>query len=60
MKNKIIDFFVDIVKEMKKVTWPKKEELKESTVIVIVACLVFSVFIYFVDQIIGQIVKIVL
>jgi preprotein translocase subunit SecE len=60
MKKKIIDFFVDIVKEMKKVTWPKKEELRESTIIVIVSCLIFSVFIYFVDQIIGQVVKIIL
>ena len=60
MKNKIIDFFVDIVKEMKKVTWPKKEELRESTIIVIVSCLIFSVFIYFIDQIIGQVVKIIL
>ncbi|HEY9187912.1 MAG TPA: preprotein translocase subunit SecE [Bacteroidota bacterium] len=60
MKKKIIDFFSDIVKEMKKVTWPKKEELRESTIIVIVSCLVISVFIYVVDQIIGQIVKILL
>ncbi len=60
MKKKIVDFFTDIVKEMKKVTWPKKEELRESTIIVIVSCLVFSVFIYFIDQIIGQIVKILL
>jgi preprotein translocase subunit SecE len=60
MKKKIVDFFVDIVKEMKKVTWPKKDELRESTVIVIVSCLIFSIFIYFIDQIIGQLVKIVL
>ena len=60
MKKKIVDFFADIVKEMKKVTWPKKEELRESTIIVIASCLVFSVFIYFVDQIIGQLVKILL
>ena len=60
MKKKIVDFFVDIVKEMKKVTWPKKDELRESTVIVNVSCLIFSIFIYFIDQIIGQLVKIVL
>jgi len=60
MKKKIIDFFVDIVKEMNKVTWPKKEELRESTVIVIASCVIFSIFVYFVDQIIGQIVKIIL
>jgi len=60
MKKKIIDFFVDIVKEMNKVTWPKKEELRESTIIVIASCVIFSIFVYFVDQIIGQLVKIVL
>ncbi len=31
MKEKIIGFFEDVVKEMKKVTWPTKAELKEST-----------------------------
>jgi preprotein translocase subunit SecE len=60
MKKKIVDFFTDVVKEMKKVTWPKKDELRESTIIVIVSCLVISVFIYFVDQVIGQIVKILM
>jgi preprotein translocase subunit SecE len=60
MKKKIIDFFNDVIKEMKKVTWPKKEELRESTIIVIVASLVISVFIYAVDFVIGQVVKILL
>jgi preprotein translocase subunit SecE len=31
MKEKIVNFFNDVVKEMKKVTWPTKDELKEST-----------------------------
>jgi preprotein translocase subunit SecE len=60
MKKKIIDFFYDVMKEMKKVTWPKKEELRESTIIVIVASLVISVFIYAVDFVIGQVVRILL
>jgi preprotein translocase subunit SecE len=60
MKKKIIDFFTDVIKEMKKVTWPKKDELRESTIIVIASCLIISVFIYFVDQIIGQLVKFIL
>jgi preprotein translocase subunit SecE len=49
MKDKIIEFFNGVVKEMKKVTWPTKEELKESTVIVIVVCLLIAVFTYAVD-----------
>ncbi len=51
MKEKIINFFSDVTKEMKKVTWPKKEELRESTVIVLVSCLIIGAFVYAVDTI---------
>jgi preprotein translocase subunit SecE len=54
MKEKIITFFQDVVKEMKKVTWPTKEELIESTKIVIVVCIVLAVFTYVIDMIISQ------
>jgi preprotein translocase subunit SecE len=50
MKDKIIGFFDDVVKEMKKVTWPSKAELKESTVVVIVVCLILAAFTYVVDM----------
>ncbi len=50
MKEKIINFVNDVVKEMKKVTWPTKEELKESTTIVIVLCLILALFTYIVDM----------
>lgn len=49
MKEKIIGFFNDVVKEMKKVTWPTKEELKESTTIVLVVCLILAAFTYAID-----------
>jgi preprotein translocase subunit SecE len=55
MKQKIIDFFQGVKKEMKKVTWPSKEELKESTAIVIVVCLLLALFTYAVDMSITQI-----
>jgi preprotein translocase subunit SecE len=57
MKEKIIGFFTDVVKEMKKVTWPTKEELKESTTIVIVVCLILAAFTYLIDMAITQIFK---
>lgn len=57
MKEKIIKFFDDVVKEMKKVTWPTKGELKESTTIVIVVCLVLAAFTYVIDMIINQVIK---
>lgn len=57
MKEKIIGFFNDVVKEMKKVTWPTKDELKESTMIVIVVCLILAVFTYLIDMGITQLFK---
>lgn len=57
MKDKIIGFFDDVVKEMKKVTWPTKEELKESTQVVIVVCLILAAFTYVVDMAIQVIFK---
>jgi len=57
MKDKIIKFFEDVVKEMKKVTWPTKHELMESTKVVIVVCLVLAGFTYAIDMIINQVLK---
>ena len=59
MKDKIINFFGDIVKEMKKVTWPKREELKESTMVVIATSLIFAAFVYVVDKIINEGLKVI-
>ena len=54
MKEKIIRYFDDVVKEMKKVTWPTKAELKESTNVVIVVCLLIAAFTYVVDMIVTK------
>ena len=57
MKEKIIAFFVDVYKEMSKVTWPKRDELQDSTVLVLVVCLIIAVFVYLVDTIVSQALK---
>jgi preprotein translocase subunit SecE len=54
MKEKIIGFFTDVVKEMNKVTWPRKDELRDSTVIVLVVCLILAGFVYVVDTGVSQ------
>ncbi len=50
MKDKIINFFVDIYREMKKVSWPKKQEIIDSTKIVIVTMIIFAVIVYVIDK----------
>lgn len=57
MKEKILGFFQDVSKEMKKVTWPTKEELKESTTIVIALSLILSLFTYVIDMLLNTIFK---
>jgi preprotein translocase subunit SecE len=60
MKEKIIGFFTDVVKEMSKVTWPRKEELQESTLLVLAVCLLIAGFVYVVDIAIGGIMRFIL
>jgi preprotein translocase subunit SecE len=57
MKDKILGFFTDVYKEMSKVTWPKRAELQDSTVLVLVVCLIIAAFVYLVDTIVSQALK---
>jgi len=40
------DFWRDTASEMKKVTWPARQEVVGTTVVVIVATIVFAVFLW--------------
>jgi preprotein translocase subunit SecE len=60
MKEKIIAFFTDVVKEMNKVTWPKKDELRDSTIVVLVACLFIAAFVYVVDLTVSGALRLIL
>jgi len=57
MFEKIGKFFSEIVAELKKVTWPTREELKESTKLVIIATFVVTVFVGLVDQVLTLIIR---
>ncbi|MEO6695761.1 MAG: preprotein translocase subunit SecE [Ignavibacteria bacterium] len=57
MKDKVINFFEDIFKELKKVSWPKKEELIDSTKVVIITMLISAVIVYIIDKGISEILK---
>ena len=45
--------------ELKKVTWPNKEELKEATRVVVIASIMLTIFIGIIDQILSSIIKLV-
>ncbi|MBH22477.1 MAG: preprotein translocase subunit SecE [Candidatus Marinimicrobia bacterium] len=58
--NKIKKFFSDVKFEMKKVSWPKWDELKGSTFIVISFSILISVFLFFIDRILTTVIQVVL
>jgi len=49
MIGKIKNFTNEVVKEMKKVSWPTREQLKESTGVVIITTLVITLIVYIID-----------
>ena len=60
MIERIKQYLSDTRVELKKVTWPTRQELKESTQVVILSTMILTVFIGIVDQILSRIVKLVL
>ena len=58
--NKIKKFFSDVKFEMKKVSWPKWDELKGSTFIVISFSILISVILFFIDRILTTDIQVVL
>jgi preprotein translocase subunit SecE len=59
MKESIIAFFTDVVKEMKKVTWPSADELRESTMVVLVVCGVIAIFVFGADWLVSNVLKVI-
>ena len=55
--EKLKIFFKEVRLEMSKVTWPTRAELKDSTIVVIVSCLVISAFIGAVDYVLYSLVR---
>ena len=58
MIKKAKQFIEDVQVEMKKVVWPEKEKLINSTMVVIVVSVIFTVFIFLTDTIVSKIINI--
>jgi preprotein translocase subunit SecE len=48
------EFFRDTSSEMKKVTWPNRNEVVGTTAVVIVATLIFAVYLWGCDELFGR------
>lgn len=59
MIERIKTYLSETRTELKKVTWPSRQDLIDSTKVVIVATLIVTVFIGIVDQVLSRIIKLV-
>jgi len=53
MIQKIVGYLTEVVLELKKVVWPTKDDLINSTVVVVIMSFFASLYIYGVDQILN-------
>ena len=58
--NRIKNFFSEVTIEMKKVSWPKWDELKGSTWVVVSFSIIISVFLFFIDRILSSVMQVIL
>ena len=57
--SKPAEYVQDVMKEMRKVSWPKREELIANTAITLVASGLLALFIFGIDRIISAVLQLV-
>jgi preprotein translocase subunit SecE len=60
MIKKIIQFIKEVKNELKKVTWPGRKEVINSTIVVLIATAILTLFLYLVDVSLSRLVGIII
>ncbi|MDD3049512.1 MAG: preprotein translocase subunit SecE [Candidatus Cloacimonetes bacterium] len=60
MIKKMLKFFKDVRQELKFVTWPSRDDLKEGTIVVVVMSTIVSLFLFAVDSIFSVLMRYIL
>lgn len=58
--QRIVKFFKEVVREMKKVSWPKRKELTRYTIVVISTVTFVTVFFAVIDLGISELIRLIL
>jgi preprotein translocase subunit SecE len=54
---RIKTFFIEVNAEVRKVTWPTFKEVRDTTIVVIIAVFLFGIFLYLVDMALHQLLE---
>lgn len=57
--EKVNKYLKETMAELRKMTWPTKDEIIGSTIVTVVVCLIVSLFIFGVDQGLTAVIKLV-
>lgn len=60
MIKKVLNFIRESREELKKVTWPDREEVTSFTMVVIISVVIISLFLWFVDTLLGKLINTVM
>ncbi len=55
----IVSYLEEVGKEMRKVSWPSRQELISNTLITILATIVISLFIFVTDRVISVVLEVI-
>ena len=58
--SRLRGFYEETIQEIKKCTWPTSKELMESTALVVVTLMLLTAFIWFVDLICQQLIRLLI
>ena len=54
---RIKTFFIEVNAEIRKVTWPTFKEVRDTTIVVIIAVFLFGIYLYFVDMALHRLIQ---
>ena len=55
--RKVSKYTIDIVEELKRCVWPGKSELMQSTILVLITCILLALFVQFADQVLQTLIN---
>ena len=59
IKN-LINFVKEAKEELRKVTWPDRDEVTSFTIVVVITVIIISIFLWFIDTALMKLIKVVM
>ncbi|WP_420792878.1 preprotein translocase subunit SecE [Lentisphaera profundi] len=57
--RKVSKYTIDVVEELKRCSWPGKSELVQSSILVLITCILLAIFVQFADQILQTLIELI-